>query len=203
MSVDEFPAWVKSGCWETVKLSYIPAITNQNPFGALRSRNLVRFNPKTETLHCIIHQIRNSMKYVTSKNQKAFMADLKCMYKAVTLGAAESALDNLETEWGEKYPMVIKSWRSKWLTLSAYFKYPDYVRTAIYTTNTVEVVHRQFRNLTKTKGGFANENSLLKLLYARMWKASERWTHPVQNWNLTLPQLAIHFEGRLDAHIDL
>lgn len=159
--------------------------------------------PKTEIQHCIIHQIRNSLKYVASKNQKAFMADLKCVYKATTLNAAESALDELEAKWGEKYPVVIKSWRSKWQTLSAYFKYPDYVRTAIYTTNAVEAVHRQFRKLTKTKGGFANENSLLKLLYAGILQASERWTHPVQNWNLTLSQLSIHFEGRLDAHIDL
>jgi len=159
--------------------------------------------PKTEVQHCIIHQIRNSLKYVASKNQKAFMADLKCVYKAVTLSAAESALDDLEAKWGDKYPIVIKSWRSKWLTLSAYFKYPDYVRTAIYTTNAVEAVHRQFRKLTKTKGGFTNENSLLKLLYAGMLKASERWSHPVQNWNLTLSQLSIHFEGRLDDHIDL
>jgi transposase-like protein len=159
--------------------------------------------PGTEIQHCIIHQIRNSMKYVASKNQKAFMADLKCVYKAATLNAAETALDELEAKWGDKYPMVIKSWRSKWSTLSAYFKYPDYVRTAIYTTNAVEAVHRQFRKLTKTKGGFANENSLLKLLYAGILKASERWTHPVQNWNLTLSQLAIHFEGRLDDHMAL
>jgi len=159
--------------------------------------------PKTEIQHCIIHQIRNSLKYVASKNQKAFMADLKCVYKATTLNAAETALDELETKWGEKYPVVIKSWRSKWQTLSAYFKYPDYVRTAIYTTNAVEAVHRQFRKLTKTKGGFPNENSLLKLLYAGMLQASERWTHPVQNWNLTLSQLSIHFAGRLDDHIDL
>jgi len=159
--------------------------------------------PHTEIQHCIIHQIRNSLKYVASKNQKAFMADLKCIYKAATLNAAESALDELEAKWGDKYPLVIKSWRGKWLTLSAYFKYPDYVRTAIYTTNAVEAVHRQFRKLTKTKGGFANENSLLKLLYAGMLKASERWTHPVQNWNLTLSQLAIHFEGRLDEHLAL
>jgi transposase-like protein len=159
--------------------------------------------PNTEIQHCVIHQIRNSMKYVASKNQKAFMADLKCVYKATTLNAAEAALDELEAKWGDKYPMVIKSWRSKWTTLSAYFKYPDYVRTAIYTTNAVEAVHRQFRKLTKTKGGFANENSLLKLLYAGILKASERWTHPVQNWNLTLSQLAIHFEGRLDEHLAL
>ncbi len=83
------------------------------------------------------------------------------------------------------------------------FIYPDYVRKAIYTTNAVETVHRQFRKLTKTEGGFANENSLLKLLYAGILKASERWTHPVHNWNLTLSQLAIHFPGRLDDRISL
>lgn len=159
--------------------------------------------PKTEVQHCIIHQIRNSLKYVASKNQKAFMADLKCVYKAATLSAAESALDDLEAKWGDKYPIVIQSWRNKWATLSAYFKYPDYVRTVIYTTNAVEAVHRQFRKLTKTKGGFSNESSLLKLLYAGMLKATERWSHPLQNWNLTLSQLTIHFEGRLDGHIDL
>jgi len=159
--------------------------------------------PNTEIQHCIIHQIRNSMKYVGSKNQKAFMADLKCVYKAATLNAAETALDELQAKWGDKYPMVIQSWRSKWPTLSTYFKYPDYVRTAIYTTNAVEAVHRQFRKLTKTKGGFANENSLLKLLYAGILKASERWTHPIQNWNLTLSQMTIHFPGRLDDHISL
>lgn len=159
--------------------------------------------PKTEIQHCVIHQIRNSMKYVASKNQKAFMADLKCIYKAATLNAAESALDELETKWGNKYPMVIKSWRNKWPTLSTYFKYPEYVRTPIYTTNAVEAVHRQFRKLTKTKGGFANENSLLKLLYAGILKASERWTRPIQNWNLTLAQLTIHFPDRLEKYISL
>jgi len=159
--------------------------------------------PETEIQHCIIHQIRNSLKYVGSKNQKVFMADLKCVYKAATLNAAESALDDLEAKWGDKYPLVIKSWRSKWPTLSTYFKYPQDVRTAIYTTNAVEAVHRQFRKLTKTKGGFANENSLLKLLYAGILKVSERWSHPVQNWSLTLSQLAIHFEGRLDDHLEL
>jgi putative transposase len=159
--------------------------------------------PQTEIQHCVIHQIRNSIKYVASKNQKAFMADLKCVYKAATLNAAELALDELEAKWGEKYPMVITSWRSKWPTLSNYFKYPDYVRTAIYTTNAVEAVHRQFRKLTKTKGGFANENSLLKLLYAGILKASERWTHPIQNWNLTLAQMTIHFPGRLEKYLSL
>ena len=99
--------------------------------------------------------------------------------------------------------LVISSWRNKWALLSVYFKYIDYVCSTIYTTNAIEAVHRQFRRLTKTKGGFANENSLLKLLYAGILKASERWTHPIQNWNLTLSQLSIHFEGRLENHIDL
>ena len=159
--------------------------------------------PDTEIQHCIIHQIRNSMKYVASKNQKAFMSDLKCVYKAATLNAAEIALDELEAKWGDKYPMVINSWRSKWPTLSTYFKYPDYVQKAIYTTNAVEAVHRQFRKLTKTKGGFPNENSLLKLLYAGILKATKRWTHPIQNWNLTLSQLTIHFPDRLENYISL
>lgn len=159
--------------------------------------------PKAEVQLCIIHQIRNSMKYVASKNQKAFMTDLQPVYRATTKEAAEIALAELDAKWGKQYPVVIKSWQTKWDNLSVYFKYPDYVRKAIYTTNAVEAVHRQFRKLTKTKGGFANENSLLKLLYAGMLKASEKWTHPVQNWNLTLSQLAIHFEGRLDNVLDL
>jgi putative transposase len=159
--------------------------------------------PDTQVQLCIIHQIRNSMKYVASKNQKAFMADLKPVYKAATKNAAETALNELDAKWGKQYPVVISSWRNKWEPLSTYFQYPADVRKAIYTTNAVEAVHRQFRKLTKTKGGFPNENSLLKLLYAGIVNASEKWTHPVQNWNLSLSQLAIHFEGRLDQHLAL
>lgn len=159
--------------------------------------------PDTEVQLCIIHQIRNSVKYIGSKNQKAFMADLKAVYKAATKNAAETALAELDAKWGKQYPVVIRSWRNKWDNLSVYFKYPEDVRKAIYTTNAVEAVHRQFRKLTKTKGGFANENSLLKLLYAGVLNASEKWTHPVQNWNLTLSQMAIHFEGRLNDYLDL
>jgi len=159
--------------------------------------------PETEVQLCIIHQIRNSMKYVASKNQKAFMADLKPVYKALTINAAEDALDALEAKWGKHYPIVIQSWRNKWENLSVYFKYPEPIRRVIYTTNTIEAVHRQFRKLTKTKGGFPNENSLLKLLYVGIKNASKKWTMPVLNWNLTLSQLAIYFEGRLDAALDL
>ncbi len=131
------------------------------------------------------------------------MADLKPVYRAVTKEAAEIELDRLEAKWGQQYPIVLRSWRNKWVNLSVYFKYPEYVRKAIYTTNAIEAVHRQFRKLTKTKGGFPNENSLLKLLYAGILNASKKWTMPIQNWNMTLSQLAIHFEGRLDDVLDI
>lgn len=159
--------------------------------------------PNTEVQLCVIHQIRNSMKYVASKNQKAFMADLKPVYKAATKEAAEAALDELESRWGDKYPIVLKSWRSKWENLSVYFKYPADIRRVIYTTNSIEAVHRQFRKLTKTKGAFPNENSLLKLLYMGIQNASKKWTMPIQNWNLTLSQLSIYFEGRLDGVLEI
>jgi len=159
--------------------------------------------PQTEAQLCIIHQIRNSMKYVASKNQKAFMADLKLVYRASSKALAETALDSLEEKWGDSYPIVIQSWRNKGDNLSVYFKYPEPVRKIIYTTNAVEAVHRQFRKLTKTKGAFPNENCLLKLLYAGILNASEKWTMPVQNGSLALSPFAIYFEGRLDNALDI
>jgi putative transposase len=159
--------------------------------------------PNTEVQLCIVHQVRNSLKYVASKNQKAFMVDLKRVYRATSKDAAEQALDELEVRWGDLYPIVIKSWRTKWDNLSAYFKYPQDIRRVIYTTNSIEAVHRQFRKLTKTKGGFPNEDSLLKLLYLGVQNASKKWTMPIQGWNIALSQLAIFFEGRLDGVLDL
>ena len=159
--------------------------------------------PATEVQLCIVHQIRNSIKYVSSKNQGEFIADLKPVYRAVSKQAAEDALDKLEAKWGKQYPIVIQSWRRKWDDLSAYFKYPEDIRRIIYTTNAVEAVHRQFRKLTKTKGGFPNEDSLLKLLYLGIENASKKWTMSFRDWGQTLSQLAIFFEGRLDDVIDL
>ena len=159
--------------------------------------------PNTEVQLCIVHQIRNSIRYVASKNQKEFMKDLKLIYQAISKEAAEIELDNLESKWGKKYPIVIKSWRNKWEHLSAYFKYPEEIRRIIYTTNIIESVHRQFRKLTKTKGAFPNENSLLKLLYMGIQNASKKWTMPIWNWSLTISQLAILFEGRLDESLNL
>lgn len=159
--------------------------------------------PNTEVQLCIVHQIRNSLKYVASKNQKEFMKDLKLVYQAISKEAAELELDRLEAKWGGKYPIVIQSWRNKWENLSYYFKYPEDIRRIIYTTNIIESVHRQFRKLTKTKGAFPNENSLLKLLYMGILNAQKKWTMPMHNWSLTVSQLAIFFEGRLDKYLEM
>lgn len=159
--------------------------------------------PNTEVQLCIVHQIRNSVRYVASKNHKEFIKDLKPVYQAISKEAAEIELDRLEEKWGKKYPIVIQSWRNKWENLSAYFKYPEDIRRVIYTTNIIESVHRQFRKLTKTKGAFPNENSLLKLLYMGIDNASKKWTMPMRNWSLTVSQLAIFFEGRLKDALEL
>jgi len=159
--------------------------------------------PQTEVQLCIVHQIRNSMRYVASKNHKEFMADLKPVYQATTKEIAEENLLKLDEKWGKKYPIVLNSWKNKWENLSVYFKYPPEIRKVIYTTNIIESVHRQFRKLTKTKGAFPNENSLLKLLYMGIQNASKKWNMPVWNWNLTLSQLSIFFEGRLDDEIKI
>lgn len=159
--------------------------------------------PDTEVQLCIVHQVRNSLRYVASKDHRGFMKDLKTVYRAVSKDAAEDALDQLEARWGARYPIVLKSWREKWGQLSTYFRYPEEIRRVIYTTNAIEAVHRQFRKLTKTKGGFPNEASLLKLLYLGIQNASRRWTMPIRSWNLTLSQLAIFFEGRLDEALQL
>jgi len=159
--------------------------------------------PNTEIQLCIVHQIRNSIRYVASKDQKEFMKDLKLIYQAISKESAEEALVQLENKWGKKYPIVIQSWKNKWENLSAYFKYPEDIRRIIYTTNIIESIHRQFRKLTKTKGAFPNENSLLKLLYMGIQNANKKWTMPVRNWSLTISQLTIFFEGRLDNQLSI
>ena len=131
------------------------------------------------------------------------MKDPKLVYQAVSKESAELELDRLEEKWGLKYPIVIQSWRNKWENLSYYFKYPEEIRRIIYTTNIIESVHRQFRKLTKTKGAFPNENSLLKLLYMGIQNAQKKWTMPMHNWSLTISQLAIFFDGRLDEYLEM
>ena len=159
--------------------------------------------PNTEVQLCIVHQIRNSVKYIASKDQKVFTGELKSVYQAFTKEEAEIALDKLESKWGKKYPIVFESWRNKWDNLSNYFKYPEPIRRIIYTTNIIESVHRQFRTLTKTKGAFPNDNSLLKLLFAGIKNAEKKWSMPIQNWSLTISQLNIFFKERLKDALGL
>jgi transposase-like protein len=153
--------------------------------------------PLSEVQSCIVHQRRNSLKYVASKDQKPFMADLKPVYKATTKDLAEQNLTELAEKWGKKYPIVIKSWQDNWHKLSTYFKYTEEIRRIIYTTNTIEGFHRQVRKVTKTKGAFPNDDALLKLIYLAYQNISKKWTQPLHNWSLTVSQLSIYFEGRL------
>lgn len=159
--------------------------------------------PNTEVQQCIVHQIRNSLRYISYKDYREFIKDLKRVYQAATKEIAEGELDKLENKWVKKYPIVIKSWRENWVRLSQYFKYPEEIRRLVYTTNAVEAVHRQFRKLTKTKGAFTNEESLLKLLYLGIQNASKKWKVAVRDWGLTISQLAIYFEGRLEHVLKL
>lgn len=157
--------------------------------------------PQTVVQRCVIHQIRYSMKYVGSKHQKEFMADLKRVYKAPTKQAAEEALLELEAKWGEKYPIVIKSWIDNWSELSTYFQYTEPIRRIIYTTNTVEGFNRQIRKVTKTKGGFSNDESLFKLVYLAYKDISKKWDKSISNWAEIISQLSIIFEDRLKSYI--
>jgi transposase-like protein len=152
--------------------------------------------PQTTVQLCVIHQIRNSIKYVASKSQKVFMSDLKKVYGAVNRDAAESALLDLEQKWGEQYPVVIRSWSENWERLSAYFDYTEPIRRVIYTTNTVEGYHRQLRKVTKNKGVFTSDTALEKLVYLAYTRIRRKWTQPVQNWGQTAQQLAIIFDDR-------
>jgi len=158
--------------------------------------------PKTEIQSCIIHQIRNSMKYVSSSDRKIFMSDLKNIYKGETKSIAEEELLKLDEKWGKKYPIVIKSWSYNWEKLSTYFEYTTDIRKLIYTTNAVEGYHRQVRKVTKTKGSFTNDMSLLKLVYLATKNISKKWISPLANWALTSQQLAIKFGDRMPLDLN-
>lgn len=157
--------------------------------------------PHTEVQTCVVHQIRNSLRYVNEKDKKAFMADLKLVYQASTKEEGYENLMKLEEKWGKKYPVPISSWYNNWENLSTFFKYDAHIRKVIYTTNIVEGFHRQVRKVTKTKGAFTSDNALLKLVYLVVSRISEKWTMPLHSWNLTLSQLYIMFETRLKPHL--
>ena len=152
--------------------------------------------PKAEIQKCIIHQIRNSTKYVSYKDIKELMKDLKAVYKASTEDLALTNLGIFEEKWGKKYPMCVSSWKNNWTELSTYFKYPEGIRKLIYTTNAMENFNRQLRKVTKNKTIFPNDYALQKSLYLAMVDASSKWTSRIRGWDQILSQLSIFFEGR-------
>jgi transposase-like protein len=153
--------------------------------------------PKAEIQSCVVHQIRNSLKYVSYKEKKEFASDLQAVYQATGIEAAELALDALEEKWQKRYPAVIKSWRTNWEKLSTYFKYPPEIRRMIYTTNTIEGFHRQIRKVTKTKGAFTSDMSLMKIVYLATINITKKWSTTIWNWNQILAQLTIIFDDRI------
>lgn len=171
----------------------IASIDNLNGF----AEAIENIFPKTEVQLCVIHQIRNSMKYIPWKDYREFMKDLKEVYQAGTLELAEYYLDELEQKWGKKYPVVIKSWRNNWTRLSHYFKYPEQIRRLIYTTNTVEGYHRMVRKVTKSKGAFTSDMAMLKLVYLATLNFQKRWTTKLREWPQIINQLFVYFDERI------
>ncbi len=153
--------------------------------------------PKTEIQNCIIHQLRNSSKYVSYKDLKPLMADLKTVYAAADEQTALNALDAFSEKWDKKYPKISQSWQDNWPNLSTYFKYPQEVRRLIYTTNAIEGFNRQLRKVTKSKTVFPTDDSLFKMLYLAMMDITKKWTGRRQDWSIIYAQLAIFFEDRL------
>lgn len=157
--------------------------------------------PKTEIQLCIVHQVRNTLKYIASKDQKEFIRDLKPVYRAPSEEAGLQELDNLSKKWGKKYGVVIDSWLNKWGELATFFKYPPEIRRAIYTTNTLEGFNRQLRKATKVKTIFPNDDALKKSLYLATIDITRKWTMPMPDWGQSITQFAVFFEKRLNLGV--
>ena len=157
--------------------------------------------PEAEIQLCVIHQIRNSLRYVSYKHHKEFMKDLKKVYKATTQEAGSKELNHLAQKWGQKYPLVINSWKNKWPRLSTFFKFPEEIRRIIYTTNIVEVLHSQFRKVTKTKSLFSTEDALRKILFMAYKDIQKKWHKPMSNWPYIISQFSLNFENRLKLNL--
>lgn len=153
--------------------------------------------PETITQVCIVHQIRNSLAYISYKDRKVVAADLKPIYNAVSEDEALFALEEFSEKWNSKYPIIAKSWRANWSRISPMFRFPHEIRRAVYTTNVIESLNFSLRKITKTRAAFPSEDAALKLLYLGLQNAAKKWTMPIQNWSLAMNQLAIIFEGRM------
>jgi len=155
--------------------------------------------PKTKNQLCIVHQVRNSCKFVPYKDRKEICADLKKIYGAVNLDDAEFAKEEFREKWDSKYPNILKSWDRNWNELTAFFEYPSEIRKIIYTTNSVEAYHRMVRKFTKSKGIFPTDDSIRKVIYLSAGEITKKWTMPVRDWGLAYSQLSIYFEDRFNA----
>ncbi len=153
--------------------------------------------PKTEHQLCIVHQIRNSMQYVSYKDRKALVKDLKPIYEAINEDDALGALESFESKWGVKYPQIAKSWYNNWANLVIFLNYPASIRKVIYTTNCIESLNSQLRRVTKNKRVFPNDDSVFKTLYLTIRYIVQKWTMPIQNWNEAMAHFMIKFDGRI------
>jgi len=153
--------------------------------------------PNTITQLCIVHQIRNSLTYISYKDRKAVVSDLKPIYTAITEDEALFALELFGEKWNGKYPLIAKSWQANWQRINPMFALPKEIRKAVYTTNVIESLNYSLRKITKTRAAFPSEEAAIKLLYLGLQNAQKKWTMPIQNWSLAMNQMAILFEGRM------
>lgn len=153
--------------------------------------------PDTQVQLCLVHMVRHSLKYVTWRHRKEVATDLKAIYQSSTIEEAEMYLEQFESKWNTNYPTIGKSWRRNWERITPLFSYPPDIRKAIYTTNTIESVNMSLRRITKNRGSFPSDESILKLLYLALRNISKRWTMPIRNWKLALNQFTIIFEDRI------
>ena len=158
--------------------------------------------PDTEVQLCIIHMIRNSIKYVPSKHVKEFLKDLKEIYQAPTEAKGESSLLALDEKWGRKYALSVKPWMTHWENLKTFFQFPDEARRLVYTTNAVESLHRQFRKVTKNKSVFPTDEALLKMLYLASDGVQKKWTLPVRGWKEAISYFGIAYEDRISKGVE-
>jgi transposase-like protein len=157
--------------------------------------------PQTQIQLCIVHMVRNSMKYVAWKDYKPVTADLKRIYQSVTEEEALLALDEFADRWDPKYPTISRSWRAHWHNLNTLFRYPDEIRKAIYTTNAIESLNSVIRAATKRRKLFPTDESAIKVIYLAINDASKKWTMPIRNWRTALNRFMIEFEDRLTDYV--
>jgi putative transposase len=153
--------------------------------------------PKTTVQLCIVHMIRNSLKFVSYKDYKAVTADLKQIYGAASEEQALEALIDFQAKWDSKYPMIGQSWQRHWQEITPFLQYPDFIKRAIYTTNIIEASNRQVRKVIKTKGSFPNDDAVYKIVFLALQKAQKKWTIPIKEWQLALNQFCIFFPNRV------